>query len=215
VHGTYLQDWLARPEDDNWRVDAHLGGASRAFADIGSHWCDLAEFVTAHRIVQLSARTLTTRAGGTEDAIVVQFETDQGAVGSTVISQLSCGRKNRLWLEVDGSEESLAFDQEEPESLWCGRQESATLLKRDPAFLSEPAARLAWLPAGHAQGYGDCFAAFVADAYAAIGGDAPADGLPAFADGLRTAVITDAVLTAAREERWIDVPAHEPVEVAI
>src|SRR5215208_6323440 len=45
VHGTYLQDWLLRPEDDNWRVDEALGGASRAFADIGSHWCDLAEFV--------------------------------------------------------------------------------------------------------------------------------------------------------------------------
>src|SRR4051812_2833045 len=45
VHGTYLQDWLLRPTDDNWRVDEQLGGASRAFADIGSHWCDLAEFV--------------------------------------------------------------------------------------------------------------------------------------------------------------------------
>ena len=49
----------AAPEDDNWRVDAGLGGASRAFADIGSHWCDLAEFVTGHRIAcerQLRAR---------------------------------------------------------------------------------------------------------------------------------------------------------------
>jgi len=215
VHGTYLQDWLARPEDDNWRVDAHLGGASRAFADIGSHWCDLAEFVTGHRIVRLSARTLKTRASGTEDAAVIQFETDHGAMGSAVISQLSAGRKNRLWLEVDGTEESLAFDQEQPESLWCGRRESATLLNRDPAFLSEPAARLAYLPAGHAQGYGDCFAAFVSDAYAAIRGDAPEDGLPVFADGLRTAEITDAVLAAAHEERWIDVPVHEPLEVAI
>ena len=52
VHGSYLQDWLLRPEDDNWRVDANLGGASRAFADIGSHWCDLAEFVTGHRIAR-------------------------------------------------------------------------------------------------------------------------------------------------------------------
>ena len=215
VHGTYLQDWLARPEDDNWRVDAHLGGASRAFADIGSHWCDLAEFVTEHRIVRLSARTLTTRAGETEDAAVVQFETDHGSARLGGHQPAVGGRKNRLWLEVDGTEESLAFDQEEPESLWCGRRESATILKRDPAFLSEPAARLAWLPAGHAQGYGDCFAAFVADAYAAIRDDAPEDGLPAFADGLRTAEITDAVLAAAREERWIDVPAHEPLEVAI
>ena len=59
LHGTYLQDWLLRPEDDNWRVDENLGGASRAFADIGSHWCDLAEFVTGHRLTRLSARTLT------------------------------------------------------------------------------------------------------------------------------------------------------------
>jgi predicted dehydrogenase len=57
VHGTYLQDWLLSAQDDNWRVDAELGGASRAFADIGSHWCDLAEFVTGHRVSRLSART--------------------------------------------------------------------------------------------------------------------------------------------------------------
>src|ERR671917_1259061 len=56
IHGGYLQDWLLRPEDDNWRVDPALGGASRAFADIGSHWCDLAEFVSGHRITRLSAR---------------------------------------------------------------------------------------------------------------------------------------------------------------
>ena len=59
LHGTYLQDWLLRPDDSNWRVDEQLGGASRAFADIGSHWCDLAEFVSGHRITRLSARLLT------------------------------------------------------------------------------------------------------------------------------------------------------------
>ncbi len=236
VHGSYLQDWLLRPEDDNWRVEPDLGGASRAFADIGSHWCDLAEFVTGHRITRLSARTLTAvtdrvradhreafagggnggamRAVGTEDAAVMQFETDGGAIGSTVISQISAGRKNRLWLEVDGADESVAFDQEESESLWCGRREAATIIKRDPAFLSPAAARLAWLPAGHAQGYADCFDAFVADTYASIRRDEPADGLPLFADGLRTALITDAVLAAAREDRWIDLPAHASLEIA-
>ena len=59
IHGGYLQDWLLRPTDDNWRVDESLGGASRAFADIGSHWCDLAEFVSGHRITRVSARTYT------------------------------------------------------------------------------------------------------------------------------------------------------------
>jgi len=236
IHGTYLQDWLLRPEDDNWRVDGQVGGASRAFADIGSHWCDLAEFVSGQRLTRVNARFLTavtereratgraafaqasgdsgeTRSVETEDAAVVQFETDGGAIGSTVISQISAGRKNRLWLEIDSAEESLRFSQEEPESLWCGRREAVTIIKRDPAFLSPDAARLATLPAGHPQGYADCFDAFVSDVYDAIGAGEPADGLPLFADGLRAARITDAVLSSARGGRWIDVPAPEPLAV--
>jgi len=221
MHGTYLQDWLLREDDDNWRVEADLGGPSRAFADIGSHWCDLAEFVSAHRIARLSARALTAlpqrrrsasraafapaeeggelRAVATEDSVVMQFETDQGALGSAVISQISPGRKNRLWLEVDGAEESLAFSQEEPERLWSGRREGTTLVWRDPQHLSPPAARLATLPAGHPQGYGDCFDLFVADAYAVARGGEPADGMPVFADGLRAARLTDAAMASARD----------------
>src|SRR5439155_5225521 len=38
AHGTYLQDWLSRAADTNWRVDPRAGGPTRAFADIGSHW---------------------------------------------------------------------------------------------------------------------------------------------------------------------------------
>jgi predicted dehydrogenase len=227
LHGTYLQDWLLRPDDDNWRVDEQLGGASRAFADIGSHWCDLAEFVSGHRITRVSARMLTaiperfgeagrkafaSDGGGgdahpvtTEDAAVVQFETDGGALGSVVISQISAGRKNRLWIEVDGAEESLAFDQEQPETLWSGRRDAVTIVRRDPATLSPAAARFAFLPGGHPQGYADCFDAFVAEFYDAVrSGSAPA-GMPSFADGLRAAQITDAVLVSSREERWVDV----------
>jgi len=42
-----------------------------------------------------------TRPVGTEDSVVMQFETEGRAMGTTVISQISAGRKNRLWLEVD------------------------------------------------------------------------------------------------------------------
>jgi predicted dehydrogenase len=206
IHGGYLQDWLLRPEDDNWRVDEQVGGASRAFADIGSHWCDLAEFVSGHRITRVCARLYSVGDRVTEDAVILQFETDRGAVGSAVISQISAGRKNQLKLELDGANEALAFDQEEPDSLWVGRRENVTLIKRDPAVLTPPAARLATLPAGHPQGYNDCFDAFVADAYAAVvTGEAP-EGMPVFRDGLRAARITAAVLSSARTETWVDVP---------
>jgi predicted dehydrogenase len=236
LHGTYLQDWLLRAEDDNWRVDAALGGRSRAFADIGSHWCDLAQFISGHRIVRLSARLLTAlpervSAGGrrafaaagaggdpravtTEDAAVVLFETDHGALGTVTVSQISAGRKNRLWIEFDGAVETLAFDQENPEQLWCGRREAATIVRRDPEYLSAAAARFSTLPPGHPQGYADCFDAFVADVYDAIAQGAPSDGLPGFEDGLRAAQITDAVLQSAAGQAWVDVPgardADEP-----
>jgi predicted dehydrogenase len=211
VHGSYLQDWLLTPEDDNWRVDADLGGASRTFADIGSHWCDLAEFVTGQRLTRISARLQTAipeRNGAetaTEDAAVVQFETDGGALGSMLVSQISAGRKNRLWLEVDAAGEALAFDQEQPETLWVGGRHATTILHRDPNTLPAGPARLATLPAGHPQGYQDCFNLFVADAYAAARtGEAP-DGLPVFADGLRAARITDAVLASSATQSWVDV----------
>jgi predicted dehydrogenase len=233
LHGSYLQDWLLRPDDDNWRVDADLGGASRAFADIGSHWCDLAEFVSGHRITRLSARTFTVvpervKAGGrkafqagdndgemrpvtTEDAAMVIFETDAGAMGSVVISQVSAGRKNRLWIEVDGADAAVAFDQEHPEELWLGRRERLEIVRRDPAALAPAAARFAVLPAGHPQGYGDCFDAFIAGFYSAVESGSAPDGMPQFTDGLRATQITDAVLTSAREQAWVDVAA--PAEV--
>jgi predicted dehydrogenase len=44
----------------------------------------------------------------------------------------------------------------------------------------------------------------VAEVYAAVRGGEPADGLPVFADGLRAARLTDAVLRSAREDRWVE-----------
>jgi predicted dehydrogenase len=216
LHGSYLQDWLASGDETNWRVDPTLGGSSRAFGDIGVHWCDLMEFVTGHRITRLTARTITafperrsrgeTLAVETEDGATVLFETDRGACGSVVVSQVSPGRKNRLWFSFDGTTASYAFDQELPDALWVGGRGENRLVPRGPDTLSPPAAPYARLPAGHPQGYQDCFNAFVADAYAAVKGEQP-DGLPTFRDGLRAALLTAAVVESAASQTWVKVPA--------
>jgi predicted dehydrogenase len=215
LHGTYLQDWLSKADESNWRVDPALGGASRAFGDIGVHWCDLMEFVTGHRVTRLTARMVTTfdrrpsasgeAAVGTEDAATALFETDRGAAGSVVISQVSPGRKNRLWFSFDGAEASYSFDQENPDSLWVGGRADNRIVPRGAEGTSEAAARYSIVPAGHPQGYQDCFNAFVADTYAAIAG-APPDGLPTFADGLRAAQLTQAVVESATGQTWVEVP---------
>jgi predicted dehydrogenase len=230
MHGSYLQDWLLNPRSTSWRVDPKEGGPSRAFGDNGSHWCDLVEWVTGDRISELVSTTsisipqrpAATAASfsavesdaplvdvTTEDTALILFRTVNNVAGSAVISQLSAGRKNRLWVEVDGGSQSAVFDQELPEQLWIGADEATSLLVRDPNHGSFEQRRLATLPAGHAQGYAQCFEAFVADSYAAIAaqagqGETPV-GLPTFADGARAAAICEAMLASASSKNWVKV----------
>lgn len=218
IQGSYLQDWLLSRDDDNWRVDASLGGPSRAFADIGSHLCDLLEFVTNDRITRIGAVSRTLFSGRanhtdiqTEDLVAAVFATETGTVGNLLVSQVAPGRKNRLMIEISGSESTVQFDQEAPETLWLGKRAGSQLLVRDPDALSPEAARLSVLPAGHPQGYQDAFNAFVADTYAAIDGDIR-DGLPTFQDGLRAAVLTTSIIESSKGGQWIDVPSMKQLE---
>jgi len=213
VQGAYLQDWLATPRDDDWRVDTALGGPSRAFADIGSHLVDLVEFVAGERIVRLAASTRTVYAERadhaaieTEDLVALVVELSSGALGTLLVSQVAPGRKNALSIELAGTDASVRFEQERPDTLWIGRTEASSIVERDPARLAADAARLSLVPAGHPMGYQDAFNAFVADAYAAIDGARP-EGLPTFADGLRAARVTEAVLRSAERRDWVEVAA--------
>jgi len=227
LHGAYLQDWLVAPDSSSWRVDPAAGGDSRAFGDIGSHWCDLVEFVSGETFTSVSAVTtiayatrpslsgpsFTNRAQGTgrvnvttEDTAAATFRTATGVIANTVISQVAAGHKNQLWFEMNGSTGSAAFDQQNPESVWLGAEDGSTVLHRGEGAVSESQARLNLVPPGHPMGYIDAFAAFVADTYAAIGGNSP-DGLPTFTDGLRSARIIESVLSSAKSNSWTDIPS--------
>ena len=223
IHGSYLQDWLLDPASNNWRVDPALGGASRVFADIGSHWCDLVEWVSGERFVEVSAAfetviaergsatgqsfatpsaNSTLQAVSSEDVAAALFKTGNGTLASLTVSQVSAGRRNRLWFEIDGAKAAVAFDQEDSERLWIGLPDQREeIFTRGPGAGSAEQRRLSVLPAGHAQGYGNCFEAFVADTYRAIGEERP-EGLPTFEDGLRSALIVDRVISSARTRAW-------------
>lgn len=225
LHGSYLQDWMLSPEASGWRVDPARGGASRAFADIGSHWCDLVQWVSGETFTELTAASSVAvgerpaadaasfsahSADGprtrveTEDCATLLLRTRHGLLASLTVSQVSAGRKNRLWFELDGSRGSAVFDQENPETIWLGAEHESRVVHRDPHHGSAEQRRLSVLPAGHPQGYADCFAAFVSDTYAAIGGASP-EGLPTFVDGLRAARLVDAFLSSSRTGDWTKV----------
>jgi predicted dehydrogenase len=232
VHGSYLQDWLLYPTDWNWRLEPEKGGALRAVADIGSHWMDLAQWVSGRRIASVFADLETVipvrrRPAGevetfssaddvervdaamtTEDIAHLLYRFDGTGVGSAVVSQVSAGNKNALRLEVDGSAGALAWDSERPEELWLGHRDrpNETLL-RNPSLLDPAAQARTTLPAGHAEGFAETFRELYRAVYSAVAkGSMPAaPDFPTFADGHRANVLGDAIALSHAERRWVEV----------
>jgi predicted dehydrogenase len=231
IHGGYIQDWLSDPADFNWRLQPEVSGRSRAVADIGTHWFDTAEFITGLRVEAVMADFATliptrmrpleagaafSRANGpaepmevhTEDVATILFRFVGGARGACTISQVSTGRKNHFTLDVDGSDESLAWDQETPERLWVRNRQEARLLVRDPGS-EQPASGVPWLPAGHPEGWGEALRDLIRPFYAAVAnGDAPTPGdapYPALRVGARSLRFVDAAIESASTGAWVSI----------
>ena len=233
VNGTYFQDWLLYDTDWNWRLDSKDNGPSRCLADIGSHWCDMAEHVTGLRITSVCADIQTfhktrkrpkgpieTFAGkmlkpedyhevpiDTEDFGAVVFRMGERTRGSFTASQVSAGRKNRLNIEIYGTKGGMAWDQERPDELWMGHRNAPNrVIIKDPSLLKEGARSYADLPGGHSEGYDDTFKQVFRRFYHSIEDPAAEPEYPQFADGLRQLTILEAELESNRTRAWVDVP---------
>jgi predicted dehydrogenase len=228
VQGAYSQDWLLFDTDWNWRVNS---GNSRTFADIGTHWCDLAEHVTGHRITSLCAdlqtfiktrkrpkQSVETFKGKnlerSNDVEEVSIDTEDfgsmifkmGGVirGSMTTSQVSAGRKNRLYLEIYGTQASAVWDGERPEELWIGhRKRSSELLIKDSTIFPEAARSYSDLPGGHSEGYDATFKQTFRRFYRTVEDPGAPIEYPTFVDGLRQLALVDAVLASSKQQSWI------------
>jgi len=207
VTGSYLQDWLLEPTDWNWRLEPETAGPLRATADIGSHWLDLARFVTGRRVLATMADLHTTvpvrrRPPGpvesfaaaapsdaglvdvevtSDDAAGVLLRLEGGVRGTLAISQVSAGRKNAVSIEVDGTEGALSWCSEDPDRLWIGhRGRPNEVLARDPSLLAPEAAAVTAFPPGHVEGYPDTFRGLFGQVYADVarGASRTPDRLP-------------------------------------
>jgi predicted dehydrogenase len=234
VHGAYLQDWLADPGDFNWRLEPEVGGASRAVADIGSHWFDAAEFISGLRVEAVladlatfiprrtrplaAAHAFETAAGpseevtvASEDAATILFRFQGGARGAATISQVSPGRKNALSLEIAGSTATVDWDQEGAEYLWVRTRAEARQLARRPEDGPGPGHGVPSLPTGHPEGWAEALRDLLRPFYASIAaGEAPVDaggdpGYPTLEDGARGVRFVEAVLASARIGTWVTI----------
>ena len=227
LHGHYLQDWLLKDTDYSWRLDPEKGGASSAVADIGSHWCDLAQHVTGLAITHVLGDITTVvkkrkkpsgsreafQAGSGEGELVdimaedlasVLLRFENGARGSFSVGQVCSGHKNDLVLEVCGAKASLRWRQEHQNELWIGHRDRANeVLQKDPSLLDERAREYARLPGGHQEAWADAFLNVIREIYASIAAGPPYSALPpmiaTFEDGFRANRIVDAILESAAD----------------
>ena len=234
LQGSYLQDWLLFPTDWNWRLEPELGGTLRAVGDIGSHWLDLLTFVTGLRIEEVyadfktfiptrkkPARPVETYTGKmlqpsdyvdqpihTEDYASVLLHYQNGVRGVLTVSQVSAGRKNRLFYEISGSKSSLAWNSERPNELWIGQRTAANqMLLKDPSLLSPEARAVSSYPGGHNEGFPDTFKQLYAKVYDYIvkGDYSKKPDFPTFADGHYEMQLCEAIQRSAAEKVWVKV----------
>jgi len=235
VQGSYLQDWLLYPTDWNWRLDKDQGGTLRAVADIGSHWIDLVMFVTGLKVDEVFADLKTfhpirkkpvqrvetfsnknqpaaveyeDKPIKTEDYASILFRFSNGARGVLSVSQVSAGRKNRLFYEIDGSESAVSWDSEHPNDLWVGhRNRMNESLIKDPSLMSDEAKSVSSYPGGHAEGFPDTFKQLQKKAYAYIlkNDFSVKPDFPTFLDGYISLVIEEAILKSSQTGTWVKV----------
>jgi predicted dehydrogenase len=174
VRAFYIQGWLrTRLEREGqkqagWRTDPKRSGAAGCFGDIGTHAYNLGRFITGLLPEQVSC-TLKTFEGGREldDYGTAVLRYQGGALGTVTASQISHGRENDLWIEIDGTKGAIEWHQEEPNKMWLkvNGQPHRLYTRAGGPYLGATAADSSRLPGGHPEAFLEAFANIYTAAY--------------------------------------------------
>jgi len=232
VNGSYMQDWLFKETDYNWRLLPREGGKLRAVADIGTHWMDTVSFILGGRITSVFADLATwhktrkrplsevetfAKAGAdikyasypvkTEDFANVLLRFKSGARANLAVSQVAAGRKNSIRIEIYGSKKSAWWCSEEPEYLRFGNRDTANevAVRGTPPFGPDAAPYVDY-PAGHVEGFPDTFKMAFRAVYAAVAAGKSNDSLFATAeDGHQELAVCEAIMRSHTSQSWTKV----------
>ncbi len=235
LQGCYLQDWLLHETDYSWRLESDLSGSSRAVADIGTHWMDMAQYVTDLKIEKVFAqfakmhetrkksadgKDLTFSKGSTKDTsgytsyevntedyaqILLMFE--GGVMANLTVSQVSAGYKNFMEIRQFSTDASLSWNSESPNFLAIGHRDVPNeILLKDPSLVHAKAASMSAYPGGHQEGYGDTFKWMFREFYRDLLGLEDNADYPTLADGTREMVLCEAIIQSMKENAWVDIP---------
>ncbi|QDU81084.1 Glucose-6-phosphate 3-dehydrogenase [Polystyrenella longa] len=178
IRSNYIQGWLrSRLEEEDqkqaaWRTDPKKSGAAGAFGDIATHAYNLGRYMTGLLPEEISCNLKVFVPGRQLDDYghaVVRFE--NGALGTVTASQISHGRENDLFIEIDGTKGAIQWRQEEPNQMIVRcNGEPHKIYTRDPnaSFMNGMGAAACRLPAGHPEAFFEAFGNVYRSAYDAM-----------------------------------------------
>ncbi len=177
IRAFYIQGWLrtrleaSGQKQASWRTDPKQSGAAGCFGDIGTHAYNLARYITGLLPVEVSCQLKTYEPGRQLDdygTAIIRFE--NGALGTVTASQISHGRENDIFIEIDGTKASLEWHQEEPNKMIVRKngEPHKIYTRAGGPYLGAAAAAATRIPSGHPEGYLEAFANIYTAAYDAI-----------------------------------------------
>lgn len=226
IRAFYIQGWLrTRLEAENqkqasWRTDPARSGAAGCFGDIGTHAYNLGRYITGLIPEQVSCQLKIFEPGRQLDdygTAIIRYE--NGALGTVTASQISHGRENDLWIEIDGTKAAIEWHQEEPNKMLVrvNGQPHKLYTRAGGPYLGQLAAMSTRLPSGHPEAFLEAFANIYTAAYndmavRASGGrvDASRSIYPNVADGVDGMnFITQCVASSREGGAWM--PLKHPM----
>ncbi len=177
VRSCYIQGWLrTRLESSDqkqakWRTDPKQSGIAGCFGDIGTHAYNLGRYITGLLPKEISCSLKVFEPGrALDDYGVATIRYENGALGSVTASQISHGRENDLFIEVDGTKGAIEWHQEEPNKLIVRKNgEPHKIYTRNGGpYLGAAHGASVRLPSGHPEAFFEAFANIYNTAYDAM-----------------------------------------------
>jgi predicted dehydrogenase len=178
IRSNYIQGWLrTRLEQEGqkqsaWRTDPTKSGAAGCFGDIGTHAYNLARYMTGLLPDKVSCQLKIFAEGRKLDDYghaVIQME--NGALCTVTASQITHGRENDIFIEVDGTKGAIQWRQEDPNYMTFrqnGKPHQIYFRAPGAPFASPAHTAAARVPAGHPEGYLEAFGNVYRNAYDAM-----------------------------------------------
>lgn len=167
IRAFYIQGWLRKAisavhKQAEWRSDPARSGAAGGFGDIGTHAYNLGRYMTGLLPDSISCHLKVFEPVHVLDdygTAIIRFE--NGGLGTVTASQISHGRENDLWIEIDGTKGSLEWHQEEPNKMLVRHNgQPHSIYTRDPlaAYTNDSGRAVCRLPSGHPEAFFEAFA---------------------------------------------------------